>query len=103
MFKKYDEHKNESFVYVTDPLKEGDAIFVKKLKVDDTTFVQLVGHISGIKGMHLAIISSKTHSLDSFGEDSLRQRVVIHQKDFHSKEEAEKHLREIGDKIKYVG
>ncbi len=102
MFKKFRKHIDETFAYETDPLKEGDAIWVKKIKFDGSTIIQIVGQIDGIKGMHTAIISLRTKSLDNFGEDSLKQRLIIHQKDFVSKEEAINHLKSMENEIKFI-
>lgn len=102
MFKKFRKHVDETFAYETDPLKEGEAIWVKKVKIDGISVIQIVAQIDGIKGMHTALISLRTKSLDTFGEDSLKQRLIIHQKDFSTKEEAINHLKIMENEIKFI-
>jgi hypothetical protein len=103
MFKKYDQHIEETFAYEGDPLKEGDAIFVKKVKIEGSSIIQIVGQVDGIRGMHTALISIRTKSLDAFGEDSLKQRIIIHQKDFTTREEAVEYLNKKKEEIKFEG
>jgi hypothetical protein len=102
MFKKFKKHIDETFAYVKDPFKEGDAIWVKKVKIDGVSVIQIVSQVDGIKGMHIALISIRTTSLDTFGEDSLKQRLIIHQKDFSYKRRSDKALEEIKKQTSYV-
>jgi hypothetical protein len=105
MFKKFDQHIDEVFAYSSDPLEEGKAIFVKKIKMGEgtKTIAQIVGHVDGINDLHTALISIRIESLDTFGEDSLKQRIIIHQKDFKERKDAENHLKEYGKTITYIG
>jgi|688.fasta_scaffold1096071_2 hypothetical protein len=105
MFKKFEKRIDEVFAYSSDPLEEGKATFVKKIKLgnDAKTIAQIVGHIDGIKGSHTAIISIRIESMDSFGEDSLKQRMIIHQKDFKDAKLAEEYLSKYAKTIIYVG
>jgi hypothetical protein len=66
------------------------------------TIAQIVGHIDGIHDMHTALISIRLESLDSFGEDSLKQRFIIHQKDFKDRSDAVNHLKEYEKTITYI-
>lgn len=104
MFKKFDQHIDEVFAYASDPLEDGTAIFVKKVKMgkESKTISQIVGHIDGINDMHTALISIRLESLDSFGEDSLKQRFIIHQKDFRDRSDAVNHLKEYEKTITYI-
>lgn len=100
----YNEFVSEVFAYASDPLQEDKkATFVKKIKIEGETVIQLVGHVDGLDKTHTAIISIRTVSLDNFGEDSLKQRIIIHQKDFSTFKDAENHLKEMSKKINYVG
>ena len=92
---------NEGFAYVKDPFREGNSIWVKKIRIGDLAAVQLVGSVDGIKGMHCAIVSVHTKSMDNFGEDLAAERFIVHQKDFSTKEEAEQYLRSIESKTKF--
>ena len=105
MFKKFDQHIDEVFSYASDPLEEGKAIFVKKVKIgkDSKTIAQIVGNIDGINDMHTALISIRLESIDSSGEDSLKQRFIIHQKDFRDRTDAINHLKEYEKTITYIG
>jgi hypothetical protein len=105
MFKKFDQHIDEVFSYASDPLEEGKATFVKKIQMgkEDKSIVQIVGHVDGIEGHHVALISVRLQSLDTFGEDSLKQRIIIHQKDFKDKQDAINHLKEYEKTITYIG
>jgi len=101
---KYTDFISEVFAYASDPLQEDKkAAFVKKIKIDGKSVIQLVGHVDGMDKTHTAIISIRTVSLDNFGEDSLKQRIIIHQKDFSNFEDAENHLKETEGKINYIG
>lgn len=100
----YKDFISETFAYTSDPFEEDEkACFVKKVKFNENSVIQLVGHVDGIKGSHTALISVRTSSLDNFGEDSLKQRIIIHQKDFSTYDEAYKHLEEMSKIIKYIG
>lgn len=105
MFKKFKKHIDEVFAYSSDPLEEGKATFVKKIKLgnDEKTVAQIVGHVDGINGSHKAIISIRIESIDSSGEDSLKQRMIIHQKDFKDVKTAEEYLSKYAKTIIYVG
>jgi hypothetical protein len=105
MFKKFDKHIDEIISYSSDPLEEGKAVFVKKVKMGDKnkTIAQVVGQIDGMNNTHTAMILIVIDSLDAFGEDSLKQKVIIHQKDFKDRKDAENHLKEYEKTITYIG
>ena len=105
MFKKFDQHIDEVFAYALDPLEEGNAVFVKKVRMGkgSKTIAQIVGHVDGIEDEHTALISIRLESLDTFGEDSLKQRFIIHQKDFKERQDAINHLKEYAKTITYIG
>ena len=92
-FKKY-KPTNEFLDMIADPFKMGDSVWTKIIKVDNIAIVTIEATISGIDKNHTAMISVITKSLDNFGEDLASERLIIHQKDFNSKEDATKHLVE---------
>jgi hypothetical protein len=89
-FKKF----NEVFAYTADPFKEGDYIWTKTLKINAVAVVKIVASITGVDQNHTAMISVITKSIDTFGEELAKERLIIHQKDFNNREDATKHLVE---------
>jgi hypothetical protein len=102
-FKKY-ERIDEGFAYVDDPFRDGDPIWVNKVKINDVSVVQIVGSIDGISDMHTAIVSVHIKNLPGeSGEDIAREeRFIVHQKDFKIKGDAVKHLVEIQKDTKWL-
>ena len=89
-FKKF----NEGFAYTSDPFKEGDCVWNKTLKIGSIAVVTVVASITGADQNHTAMISVITKSIDTFGEELAKERLIIHQKDFNNREDATKHLVE---------
>lgn len=96
-FKKF----NEGFAYVKDPFREGDKIFSKNIKIDDVAIINIDGSIDGTDATHTAIVSVITSTMDNFGEDLGKERIIITQKDFTTRAEAESFLKKIESEIKY--
>lgn len=94
-FKKF----NEGYAYVKDPFREGAIIFSKKIKVADSKVVEINGSIDGADATHTAIVSVITSPLDNFGEDLAKERLILTQRDFVTKEEAKSFLLDIAKKI----
>jgi hypothetical protein len=99
-FKKY-EPTNEFLDMVKDPFRQGDFIWKKCVNAKDIAIVTIEASISGIDKNHTAIISVITSSLDNYGEELAKERLILHQKDFSSKDEAIKHLKEKEKEISY--
>lgn len=89
-FKKF----NEVFAYTSDPFKEGDYVWTKSLKIGSIAVVKIVASITGVDQNHTAMISVITKSVDTFGEELAKERLIIHQKNFNNREDATKHLVE---------
>jgi hypothetical protein len=102
-FKKY-ERKDEGLAYVDDPFRDGDSIWVKKVKINEVSVVQIVGSLNGIKDLHTAIVSIHIKTLPGeSGEDIAREeRFIVHQKDFKIKGEAIEHLLKIQKETRWV-
>jgi hypothetical protein len=92
---------NEGFAYVKDPFREGELIFSKKIRIKEIAILDINGSIDGTDVTHTAIISVITQTMDNFGEDLGKERIIIKQKDFGTKKEAESFLKEIEKQIKY--
>ena len=99
-FKKY-KPTNEFLDMITDPFKMGDSIWTKIIKIDNIAAVTIEATISGVDKNHTAMISVITKSLDTFGKELASERLILHQKDFNSQEEATKHLVEKEKEISY--
>jgi hypothetical protein len=91
-FKKY-KPTNEFLNMVKDPFREGSPVWEKQIKIDDISIVKVSATISGTDKIHTAVISIITNSMDNFGEELAKERLVIHQKDFSSKAEAIEYLK----------
>ena len=96
-FKKF----NEGFAYVKDPFREGDKIFNKNIKIDGVAIINIDGSIDGTDATHTAIISVITNTMDNFGEDLGKERIIIKQKDFTTRAEAESFLKKMETEIIY--
>ena len=92
---------NEGFAYTSDPFKMGNSVWTKIIKIDNVAVITIEATISGVDKNHTAMISVITKSLDTFGEDLGSERLILHQKDFNSQEEATKHLIEKEKEISY--
>ena len=99
-FKKY-KPTNEFLDMVDDPFKEGNSVWKKCVNAKDIAIVTIEASISGMDKSHTAMISVVTSSLDNFGEELAKERLILHQKDFSSKDEAIKHLKEKEKEISY--
>ena len=99
-FKKY-KPTNEFLCMIRDPFREGSPVWKKKIKIDDISIVNVVATISGTDKIHTAIISIITKSMDNFGEDLGKQRLIIHQKDFSVKDEAIAYLKSLEKETSY--
>ena len=99
-FKKY-KPTNEFLDMVKDPFRRGDFIWKKCVNAKDVAIVTIEASISGIDKNHTAMISVITKSLDNFGEELASERLILHQKDFSSRDEAIKHLVEKEKEISY--
>jgi len=96
-FKKF----NEGFAYVKDPFREGVKIFSKDIKIDNVAVININGSIDGLDATHTAIVSVITSTMDNFGEDLGKERIILTQKDFTTKAEAESFLTKIEKEIIY--
>jgi hypothetical protein len=100
-FKKFKPVK-EFLDTVKDPFREGVSVWVKKIRIDGVSAIQLVASVDGIEGAHTAIISVHSKSLDNFGEElASDQRIILHQKDFKIKDEAIDYLKSMENKVSY--
>ena len=99
-FKKY-KPTNEFLSMVKDPFKMGPSIWTKVIDISKVAAVTIEATISGIDKNHTAMISVITKSLDSYGEELASERLILHQKDFNSREEATNHLVEKEKEISY--
>ena len=99
-FKKF-EPTNEFLGMVKDPFKMGPSVWKKVVNISKVAAVTIEATITGIDKNHTAMISVITKSLDSFGEELASERLILHQKDFSTKEEATKHLVEKEKEISY--
>jgi hypothetical protein len=89
-FKKF----NEFNTFVEDPFKLGNHVWIKSLKIGDIAVVNVVASIEGFDETHTAMISVITKSMDKGGEELASEKLILHQKDFNSIEDATKHLKE---------
>lgn len=92
-FKKF-KPTNEFLDMVEDPFKRGSTIWTKVVNIDKIAAVTIEATISGVDKNYTAMISIITKSIDNFGEELATERLILHQKDFSSKEKATKHLIE---------
>lgn len=99
-FKKY-KPTNEFLDMIDDPFKRGNSIWTKVVDINKIAAVTIEATITGIDKNHTAMISVITKSLDNFGEELATERLILHQKDFSTKEEATKHLVEKEKEISY--
>lgn len=91
-FRKY-KPTNEFLDMIKDPFREGSPVWKKQIKIDDISIVTVSATISGTDKIHTAVISVITEPMDNFGEELAKERLIIHQKDFPSKEKAIEYLR----------
>jgi len=99
MFKKFNQHIGEGYGYVKDPFREGESIWVKKIHLKGVAIAQIVASIDGITGIHTAIVSIHTKSMDDFGEDLAAERFIVNQKDFEDKNDAIEYLKDLETKL----
>jgi hypothetical protein len=97
----FDQFLIEGFAYVKDPFREGDVIFSKNVEIGGVAALTINGSIDGLDAIHTAIISVITKTLDNFGEDLGKERIILTQKDFTTRAEAESFIRKIESEIKF--
>jgi hypothetical protein len=99
-FKKY-KPTNEFLTMVKDPFREGAIVWKKQIKIDEISVVSILATVDGTDKTHTAIIAIITTSMDNFGEELSKERLIIHQKDFSIKDEAIEYLKSKEKQISY--
>lgn len=99
-FKKY-KPTNEFLSMVKDPFREGPIVWKKQIKIDEISVVSILATVDGTDKTHTAIIAIITTSMDNFGEELSKERLIIHQKDFSIKDEAIEYLKSKEKQISY--